>query len=127
VAASSSFITGELAGDFYGRSVAGIGDINGDGFDDVSVGATGYDVGSLSGAGAMYVVYGPVASGTSSATSYDARFVGANSSDAVGYAVSGGGDVDGDGYADFLTSAPSWDSFGFLNAGGSWLFYGRGE
>ena len=127
VAASSSFITGELAGDFYGRSVAGIGDINGDGFDDVSVGATGYDVGSLSGAGAMYVVYGPVASGTSSATSYDARFLGANSSDAVGYAVSGGGDVDGDGYADFLTSAPSWDSFGFLNAGGSWLFYGRGE
>ena len=63
-AASSSFITGELAGDFYGRSVAGIGDTNGDGYDDVSVGATGYDVGSLSGAGAMYVVYGPVAGGT---------------------------------------------------------------
>ncbi|MDP2307401.1 MAG: MopE-related protein [Pseudomonadota bacterium] len=125
--AASSMITGEVANDFFGRSVGGVGDTNGDGYDDLSVGATGYDVGSLSGAGAMYVVYGPVVAGTSSATTYGARFVGANTSDAVGYAVGGGGDVDGDGYADFMTSAPSWDSFGFLNAGGSWLFYGRGE
>ncbi len=124
---ASSSIRGERTGDFFGRSVAGIGDINGDSYDDMAVGATGYDVGSLSGAGAMYVVYGPIVGGTSSATGYDARFVGANSTDAVGYAVTGGGDVDGDGYADFMSSAPSWDAFGYLNGGGSWLFYGRGE
>ncbi|MDP2315753.1 MAG: MopE-related protein [Pseudomonadota bacterium] len=124
---AASTLTGELAGDFFGRSVAGLGDINGDGYDDVSVGATGYDVGSLSGAGALYVMYGPVAAGSSSAAAYDAQFLGANGSDAVGYAVTGGGDVDGDGYADFLTSAPSWDAFGYYNGGGSWLFYGRGE
>jgi hypothetical protein len=127
-AAAASILTGEVTSDFFGRTVAGIGDINGDGFADLAAGATGYDAGTINGAGAVYIVYGPPpAGGTTSASLYDARYVGANGSDAVGYAVSGGGDVDGDGYADFMTSATSWDSFGLLNAGAAWLFYGRGE
>jgi hypothetical protein len=130
VAASTadSILTGQAASDFFGRSGAGIGDANGDLYDDIFVGATGFDDGSWSGAGAAYVVYGPIPTGTTGiATAYDTRFTGANSSDAVGYAVTGGGDVNLDGYADFMTSAPSWDGFGYLNSGGSWLYYGRGE
>jgi hypothetical protein len=126
-ASADTVLTGELAGDFFGRTVAGIGDANGDGFTDLFVGATGYDVDALSLAGATYVVYGPAPAGVTSATNYDARYTGANTSDAVGYAVGGGGDVNADGYADFMTSAPSWDGFGYGNSGGSWLYYGRGE
>ncbi len=124
---AESLITGQAASDFFGRSGAEIGDINGDGFADFAVGASGYDVGALSGAGALYVIYGPAPAGISSAAAYDYRLLGANTSDAVGYATAGGGDVDGDTYADFMASAPSWDGYGYGNAGGSWVFYGRGE
>ncbi|MDP2313236.1 MAG: MopE-related protein [Pseudomonadota bacterium] len=124
---ATAIVTGEAAGDFLGRTVAGLGDVNGDGFSDLFVGATGYDAGGLSLSGATYIVYGPTTPGTSSATGYDARFTGANTADAVGYAVSGGGDVNADGYDDFMTSAPSWDGFGYSNSGGAWLYYGRGE
>jgi hypothetical protein len=126
-ATADSTYTGELAGDFLGRTVAGIGDVNGDGFSDLFFGATGYDAGGLSLSGGTYVVYGPAAAGTNDVNTYDVRYTGANTSDAVGYAVTGGGDVNADGYADFMTSAPSWDGFGYFNAGGAWLYYGRGE
>ncbi|MDP2310783.1 MAG: MopE-related protein [Pseudomonadota bacterium] len=126
-ASADSILTGEVSNDFFGRTVAGIGDVNGDGFSDLFVGATGYDADGLSLSGATYVVYGPAPVGVSSAATYDARYTGANTSDAVGYAVSGGGDVNADGYADFMTSAPSWDGFGYSNSGGAWLYYGRGE
>jgi hypothetical protein len=126
-ATADSTYTGELVGDFLGRTVAGIGDVNGDGFSDLFFGATGYDAGGLSLSGGTYVVYGPAAAGTNDVNTYDVRYTGANTSDAVGYAVTGGGDVNADGYADFMTSAPSWDGFGYFNAGGAWLYYGRGE
>ncbi len=125
-----STIRGQVASDFCGRTVAGIGDVNADGFFDIMYGATGFDVsgggGGGSGAGAIYIAYGPATAGTSGAGSYDARFVGANLSDAVGFAVSGGGDVNADGFDDFMSGAPSWDAFGLSNAGGSWLWYGKG-
>jgi hypothetical protein len=124
---ASSAIRGIAASDFFGRTAAGLGDVNNDGFADVAIGATGYDEGSWSGAGAISLWYGPLPSGTASASGYDLRLTGANSSDAVGYAVAGGGDVNADGYDDFMTSAPSWDGFGYLNSGGSWLYYGAGE
>ena len=126
-ATASSILTGGAAADYFGRSVAGVGDVNGDGLAELFVGATGYDDGAFAGAGAVYLVYGPPTAGTSSANAYDFRMTGANTADAVGYAVTGGGDVNGDGLADYMTSSTSWDGFGYLNAGGSWLYYGRGE
>ena len=116
-----SITTGEVASDFYGRNAAGVGDVNNDGFADVFLGATGYDSGTLSGAGAMYLWYGPLPSGTTSASNYDLRLTGANSADAIGYALGGGGDVNNDGFADFMGGAPSWDGFGYGNSGGSWV------
>lgn len=126
-AAAESIITGEVASDFFGRSLAGVGDENSDGTAELMVGATAYDVGALSGAGAVYFFYGPYASGTTSASTYDARFTGANTSDAVGFALSGGGDVNGDGRGDWMSAATSWDGFGYLNSGGSWLYYGAAQ
>ena len=126
-AAAGSVITGEVATDFFGRTVAGVGDANADLTGELMVGATGYDYAALSGTGAAYFFYGPVASGSTSASAYDARFTGANTSDAVGFAISGGGDVNNDGLADWMSGATSWDGFGYGNSGGSWLYYGAGQ
>ena len=126
-AAAETIITGQAGSDFFGRSVAGVGDENLDGTAELMVGATAYDVGALSGAGAVYFFYGPYASGTVAASTYDARFTGANTSDAVGAALSGGGDVNGDGRGDWMSAATSWDGSGYLNSGGSWLYYGAAQ
>ena len=50
-------INGEAADDYCGRSVASAGDINGDGFDDLIIGARGADANG-SDSGASYVVFG---------------------------------------------------------------------
>ena len=50
-------ISGEAAGDHIGYSVAGAGDVNGDGFADLIIGAIGADPNG-SGSGAAYVVFG---------------------------------------------------------------------
>ena len=42
-------------------------------------------------------------------------------------ALQGGGDVNADGFSDWMSGATSWDGFGYGNSGGSWLFYGSGQ
>ena len=51
-------INGQSAGDLSGFSVASAGDVNGDGFDDLIVGARDADPTGGSGAGKSYVVFG---------------------------------------------------------------------
>ncbi|MEQ1743610.1 MAG: integrin alpha, partial [Candidatus Nitrotoga sp.] len=58
-------LDGEAAGDYSGRSVSNAGDVNGDGFDDVIIGASGTDPNGSS-SGSSYVVFGQ-ASGFSAA------------------------------------------------------------
>jgi hypothetical protein len=82
-------------------SVAGAGDVDGDGLDDLLVGASS-DGGSLE--GAAYLVLGPV-TGTVDLSKANAQFIGQNSDDSAGYDVSGAGDVDGDGHDDLLVGA----------------------
>ncbi len=96
--------------DRAGSSVASAGDINGDGFADVVIGAfTAY--GSAYFSGASYVVFGK-ASGFAADTNLSAlngtngfRLVGAQG-DRNGYSVSSAGDVNGDGFSDLLVSSP---------------------
>ncbi|MDO9336631.1 MAG: hypothetical protein Q7T61_09545 [Caulobacter sp.] len=91
------------AGDFLGHSVAGIGDVNGDGFDDVAVTANGAGAG-----GEIYVVFGH--GGGFSADIDVATFNGVNGMVLKGvagnilYDLSGAGDVNGDSIADYLVS-----------------------
>src|SRR5215204_920303 len=100
-------ISGEAEGDRSGFSVSGAGDINGDGFDDVIVGAPGADPNGP-GSGAAYVVFGK-ASGfvanlnLSTLTGTNGfRISGAAAGDASGGSVSAAGDVNGDGYDDVI-------------------------
>ena len=117
--ADTKFI-GEATGDQAGVSVAGAGDVDGDGLDDLLIGA--YQEGSGgSGAGATYLVLGASLGSTSfDLSSADYKFVGESSDDRSGQDVAGAGDVDGDGLDDLLIGAYYEDSGG-SGAGAAYL------
>ena len=111
-----SRLAGEGAQDAAGSAVDGAGDVDGDGLSDVIVGAYNHGFG-----GAAYLVRGPAdAAGLGAA---EAKFVGLNDGDGVGYSVAGAGDVDDDGYDDVLVGAPFDDRSGH-DAGAAALWYG---
>lgn len=90
----------------YGRAVNTAGDVNGDGYSDVIVGAPLASSGE-SGEGLAYVYYGS-ASGlpTTPSVILQPNQIDAN----FGYAVSTAGDVNGDGFSDVLVGATTWES-----------------
>ncbi|WP_420385204.1 FG-GAP-like repeat-containing protein [Roseivirga sp.] len=102
---------------YVGISVDGAGDINGDGYDDIIVGASGWRVNST-GKGNVLVFYGS-ASGLGSSPNWN--LIGDSDGAAMGSDVAGVGDVNGDGYDDILFSAPrsNYDKRGHV-----WLYYG---
>jgi hypothetical protein len=112
---------GEAANNYAGQSVAGAGDVNGDGYADMLIGAYGNSAGG-SAAGAAYLVLGgpsPLSPFLSDAI----RYTGEAALDLAGYSVSGAGDVNGDGYSDMLIGAYQHDDGG-LEAGAAYLVLG---
>ncbi len=105
--AADARILGELAGDQAGWVVDGAGDVDGDGLDDLLIGAP-YEHADGVYTGAAYLVLG-APRGTFDLTEADAKLKGSTAGDLAGYAVSGGGDVDGDGYDDLVVAAPESD------------------
>jgi hypothetical protein len=87
--------------------VAGQGDINGDGLGDVAVGVAGESSVAL-GAGAVYVLYGPMPPGDHSLSEADAKLVHDGEWEIAGYRVAIAGDVDGDGFDDILIGYGSY-------------------
>ncbi len=113
-------VTGEASGDVAGWSVAGAGDVNDDGSDDVLVGAPYNDDGGIT-AGKAYLLYGSLASAALSAA--DADFTGENAGDLAGAVVASAGDIDGDGTDDVVIAAP-WSDGGGSYSGRVYLFTG---
>jgi len=103
----------------YGLAAGAAGDLNGDGYDDVIVGAFTYDGGETD-EGRAYVYYGS-ASGLSPAPGWIAESDQAGSS--FGYAVSAAGDVNADGYDDVIVGAFFYDG-GETDEGRAYVYYG---
>ena len=109
------------ASDSLGLSLAGAGDLDGDGYDDVVVGAY-LDGSAGTQAGAAYVWFGS-ATGVVVASEQELTALDGSPSDFLGTDVDGAGDVDGDGFADLLVGAPGSDAAA-LDAGVAYVFYG---
>jgi len=116
---ADAIVTGTVAGDKVGASVASAGDVDGDGATDLLIGAPGVDEGG-SEAGAAYLYFGPITGGLS-ADDADVRFDGAAEVRAGG-AVAGGGDLNADGFGDIYVSATGNPSE--FARGATYLFYG---
>lgn len=107
IGTGASFI-GEASDDFAGFSVAGAGDVNGDGYDELLIGAPYNDESGID-AGAVYLVWGSAKEWSTGIPLNDAsvlKWTGEQAGDLAGYSVTPAGDVNSDGYADFIVSAP---------------------
>ena len=104
-------INGIDSSDLSGASVSSAGDVNGDGIDDIIIGAAGADPDGIEGAGESYVVFG---SDTRTAAELELasldgtngfKINGIDTHDRSGYSVSSAGDVNGDGIDDIIIGA----------------------
>jgi VCBS repeat-containing protein len=129
-------LTGESDDVATGYSVSSAGDVNGDGFDDMLVGASGVPRDGQNNAGKAYVLFGNGNSfgtvGTDGRSSIDLgnltisqgfQILGANAGDEFGRSVSSAGDVNGDGFDDIIVAAASGD-IGGADRGEAYIIYG---
>ena len=125
-------LNGIDARDYSGTSVSPAGDVNGDGYDDLIIGANRADPNGDSGAGETYVIYGganaPGTGGRFNLSSLDGTngfiLTGVDMFDNTGFSVSSAGDVNGDGYDDLIIGAYGGDSNEDSNAGETYVIYG---
>ncbi|BBC73854.1 hypothetical protein AEB_P2986 [Altererythrobacter sp. B11] len=126
-------VTGYQWYEYSGYSVSSAGDVNGDGLNDLLIGAYGRDNGN-SLAGAAYIVYGKTGGaivalgnlpGVGASNSNGFVLLGSNTDSQAGFSVSVAGDINGDGYADFLVGALYQDVGTAADAGRVYVVYGR--
>jgi hypothetical protein len=133
-------LNGLAAGDAFGQSLSGAGDVNGDGFSDFLIAAPAADANGKPDSGQSYLILGgstnlatlDTADGFTTAGRISPSFLdgttgfvlnGVEAGDQSGSALSGAGDVNGDGFGDFLIGAPFADPNG-SDSGQAYLLFG---
>ena len=127
---SNGFRIGGVAGaHLSGYSVSIAGDFNGDGFDDLAIGATGVSTNGAA-SGAAYVVFGtgtgigPTLSLAALDGSNGFALFGERASDRLGFSVASAGDVNSDGYDDLVVGARDADTGSGVDSGASYVLFG---
>lgn len=110
-------------GEHLGAGVAGAGDVDADGFDDLLIGADYYTYGDLEDPGAVYLVLGSNRASSAAIADIGFRYIGGDD-DEVGEAIAGAGDVNGDGHADFVVGSPQANTDAGNDSGEAYLFFG---
>lgn len=123
--AARSKWTGETENDFLGARLAGPGDLDGDGIDDLVLASDNCNA-ERTQQGRVYFFFGPTPSGTASVGTAEAQLNGVATGDRAGGALSPAGDADGDGYPDVWVSVTRDDS-GFEDGGAVYLIAGGAD
>ncbi len=124
---AAAILTGEASGSDlgFGVSVSGAGDVNGDGYMDIILGARADNEAAIE-AGAAYIVLGPVDTGTWSLANADAKLLGETANNFTGDSVHGAGDIDGDGMDDVVVGS-GYSSLGAEEGGAAYIVRGPME
>ncbi|MEZ5895350.1 MAG: hypothetical protein R3C40_08325 [Parvularculaceae bacterium] len=123
-------VNGAADNDEAGISVASAGDVNGDGVDDIIIGAFFADPNGTNNGGSSYLLFGKTSGFSStldlsSLTASDGVIInGGADGDFSGSSVAGIGDINNDGYDDLLIGAPGADP---ANEGAAYVVYGRSD
>ena len=130
-------ILGAVSGDRSGKSVSAAGDVNGDGVDDVIIGAYLARVSGLIDVGIAYVIFGHRVSSAANAfgdiqltttplaATIGFRILGIAAGDQCGFSVSNAGDLNGDEISDIVVACVLGSSHGISDAGISYILFGR--
>ena len=118
----SLFLNGGQAGAIFGCDVSSAGDVNGDGFGDVIVGASRWDDAQGDSGNARVYLGGPGGPKLSADWSVTAGQAGGQ----FGYSVASAGDINGDGYGDVIVGANLWDN-GQPDEGAAFVYLGSGN
>ncbi len=117
-------LTGQLTDDRFGTFVSAAGDVNGDGYDDVIVGAYSNDSGGAD-AGRAYIFYGGSNMANLPDVLPDVVLTGEATGDQFGIRVAWAGDVNGDTYDDVIVGADGADvGTSIINTGKAYIFFG---
>ena len=118
---------GDSSSDYLGLSIKVLGDVNGDGFNDIAMGADGADEGGGASSGSVYIMYGgrSALGGGSAVDGADVTITGTSASDYLGdyRSIAPAFDADGDGNNDIFVGAGYADDGG-SSSGAAYLFYG---
>ena len=114
-------VNGTRAGDLFGWAVANAGDLNGDGFADLAIGAPFADPNGHTDAGNVTIVFG----GPGFSGSAGAWINSTNDGEELGYSLAAGGDINRDGLADdLIVGAPFANANGLASSGRVYVYYG---